>query len=264
MTKKVWTRVLMLAVAATLASCASQKDILYFQDIDEANIEKISKDYEPVIKRDDMLRIIVSGPDKKVAMPYNLTLTEISKDGSATIANPTTSVLPYKVDSEGYISFPNVGRIFVLGMTRRDLVNYLTLEIGKDIDDPIVYVAFENFKVTVLGEVRNPGTFNVTSERLTLLQALGMAGDLTLTAQRKGLILIREVDGKQTHFKFDLTDSEILSSPYFYLQQNDVIYVPASAARVAAANTNTGIWSVLLSTITTLITIITFSYNILH
>lgn len=256
MTKKVWTRVLMLAVAATLASCASQKDILYFQDIDEATIEKISKDYEPVIKRDDMLRIIVSGPDKNVAMPYNLTLSDNGASGSI---DPTRSVLPYQVDNEGYITFPNIGRIFVLGMTRKDLVEYLTKEISKDVDDPIVYVAFENFKVTVLGEVRNPGTFNVTSERLTLLQALGMAGDLTLTAQRKGLILIREVDGKQTHFKFDLTDSQILSSPYFYLQQNDVIYVPASATRVAAANTNTSLWSVVLSTITTLITVTTFA-----
>ncbi|MBQ3659532.1 MAG: polysaccharide biosynthesis/export family protein [Bacteroidales bacterium] len=246
-----------------LSSCASQKDILYFQDIDEATIEKISKDYEPVIKRDDVLRIIVSGPEKSVVMPYNLTLTDASK-GSTTLSNPTTSVLPYQVDNEGYITFPNIGRIFVLGMTRKELVDYLTKVIGKDVEAPIVYVAFENFKVTVLGEVRNPGTFNVASERLTLLQALGMAGDLTLTAQRKGLILIREVDGKQTHFKFDLTDSQILSSPFFYLQQNDVIYVPASPSRVAAANTNTGIWSVLLSTITTLITIITFSYNVLH
>lgn len=246
-----------------LSSCASQKDILYFQDIDEATIEKISRDYEPVIKRDDVLRIVVSGPDKNVAMPYNLTLTDASK-GGATLTNPTTSVLPYQVDNEGYITFPIIGRIYVLGKTRKELVDYLTKEIGKDIEDPIVYAAFENFKVTVLGEVRNPGTFNVTSERLTLLQALGMAGDLTLTAQRKGLVLIREIDGKQTHFKFDLTDSRILSSPFFYLQQNDVIYVPASATRVAAANTNTGIWSVLLSTITTLITIITFSYNVLH
>ncbi len=237
-------------------ACSTQKDILYFQDIDQVSIDKISNDYEPVIKRDDVLKIIVSGPDKTVAMPYNLTLNEAMRSGSTSSVNPTTAVLPYTVDSNGYISFPNLGKIKVLGMTRMELVNYLTELLKKDIKDPIVYVAFDNFKVTVLGEVKNPGTFNILSERITLLQALGMAGDLSLTAEREGLILIREVDGKQTHYKFNLSDSKILSSPYFYLQQNDVVYVPASPSRVMAATTNTGIWSVTLSTITTLVTVI--------
>lgn len=248
--------IIVLASALSFAACSSQKDILYFQDIDNAKIEKISQDYEPVIKRDDVLRIIVSGPDKSVVMPYNLTLNEVTRGAAYSSTDPSKSVLPYTVDSDGYISFPVFGKIKVLGMTRMELADYLTNMLRETIKDPIVYVSFDNFKITVLGEVKNPGTFSVSSERVTLLQALGMAGDLNLTAQREGLVLIREVDGKQTHYKFDLSDSKILSSPYFYLQQNDVVYVPASPARVKAATTNTGIWSVTLSTVTTIITII--------
>lgn len=248
--------ILLYATALCFGACSSQKDILYFQDIDSAKIDKISQDYEPVIKRDDVLKIIVSGPDKTVVMPYNLTLTDVARGAATSGTDPSKAVLPYTVDSDGYISFPVFGKIKVLGMTRMELADYLTKKLSESIKDPIVYVTFDNFKITVLGEVKNPGTFSVSSERITLLQALGMAGDLNLTAQREGLILIREVDGTQTHHKFDLNDSEILSSPYFYLQQNDVVYVPASPARVKAATTNTGIWQVTLSTVTTLITII--------
>lgn len=243
------------AVAFAMASCATPKEILYFQDIDNVVLDSLKTEYEAVIKKDDRLAIVVSGPDKTVTAPYNLTLGELAGSFSAS-GRPEESTLTYLVDAEGCIDFPILGTIHVEGMTRNELVDFLTAAISKDVRDPIVYVSLKNYKITVLGEVRNPGTYTVDSEKISVLQALGKAGDLTLTAQRDGIILIREVGGKLTHTKIDLRNSDILQSPYFFLQQNDVLYIPPSATRVATATTATGIWSVILSSVTTLIAVL--------
>ena len=240
--------------AAILAGCATSKEILYFQDIDTVNLKALTTEYEAVIKKDDRLSILVSGPDKSVTSPYNLTLGEISNYGSS--GYPEESTLTYLVDSNGNISFPILGLIHVEGMTRNQLVKYLTDAISKDVRDPIVYVSIRNYKVTILGEVRNPGTYTIDSEKISILQALGKAGDLTLTAKRDGILLIREVDGVLTHKTIDLRTSDILQDPAFFLQQNDILYIPPSPTRVATATTATGIWSVILSSVTTLIALI--------
>lgn len=251
-------RLAALAALVCLAvGCATSKQILYFQDIDDVQLNKLTTEYEAVIKKDDRLTIVVSGPDKSVTAPYNLTLGEMSVNGSS-LYNPEQSTLTYLVDPEGNIDFPILGKIHVEGMTRNDLVNFLTEEIGKDVREPIVYVSFKNYKITVLGEVRSPGTYTFDSEKVNILQALGRAGDLNLTAQREDILLLREVDGVQTHVRIDLRSSDILQSPYFYMQQNDVLYIPPSATRVMTATTATGIWSTILSSITTLIAIISF------
>ena len=252
---KVYLRMIIaVAAAAMVIGCASSKEILYFQDIDEVQLKPLTTEYEAIIKKDDRLTIVVSGADKTVTAPYNLTLSELGNNGYST--NPEQSTLSYLVDPEGNIDFPILGKIHVEGMTRNELVGYLAGEIGKDVKDPIVYVSFRNYKITVLGEVRSPGTFIIDSEKINVLQALGQAGDLNLTAQREGILLLREVNGQLEHHVIDLKNSDILQSPYFYLQQNDIIYVPPSATRVATATTATGIWSTVLSSITTLIAVI--------
>lgn len=247
---------LLLALGWFAVSCTSPKDILYFQDIDQTEMKKIEEQYEPVIMKDDKLQILISGPDKSVVTPYNFTLSDNSRGGNYMAP---TAVVPYLVDSDGCIDMPGLGRIKVEGMRRVDLVQKITdmLRDGGLVKDPVVSVAFMNYKVTVLGEVRNPGTYVMESERNTILQALGRAGDLLLTAKRDDIILIRDVDGKQTHIKIDLTKSDILNSPYFYLHQNDVIYVPQSATRVMQGTAATTLWSSLLSSITTIVTVIT-------
>ena len=246
---------LLLAMGWFAASCTSPKQILYFQDIDDVVAQKIEEQYEPVIMKDDKLQILISGPDKSVVTPYNFTLSDNMGGYSS-----TQSVVPYLVDSDGCIDMPGLGRMKVEGMRRVDLVNKITdmLRDGGFVKDPVVSVSFMNYKVTVLGEVRNPGTYMMDGERNTILQALGKAGDLQLTAKRNDIIMIRDVDGKQTHIKIDLTKSDILNSPYFYLHQNDVIYVPQSATRVMQGTAALSLWSTVLSSITTLITIITF------
>lgn len=250
-----------LLAFGALSGCTSAKDILYFQDIDTFDARKIEAAYEPVIMKDDKLQIIISGPDKSVVSPYNFTLSDEIRGGSMT----TQAVVPYLVDSQGFIDMPGLGRIKVEGMRRIDLVNYITelLTTRGLVKDPVVSVSFLNFRVTVLGEVRSPGTYTVPSERITVLQALGMAGDLLITADRSDIIIIRDEDGVQTHYSFDITKSEILNSPYFYMHQNDVIYVPQSATRIAQGTTATSLWSIILSSTTTLITVVTFLISIL-
>ncbi len=249
-----------LLAFGAISGCTSSKDILYFQDIDTFDAKKIEAAYEPVIMKDDKLQIIISGPDKSVISPYNFTLSDEIRS-----TNTTMSVVPYLVDSNGFIDMPGLGRIKVEGMRRIDLVNHITelLTTRGLVKDPVVSVSFLNFRITVLGEVRNPGTYTVPSERITVLQALGMAGDLLITADRNDIVIIRDVDGVQTHYSFDITKSDILSSPYFYLHQNDVIYVPQSATRIAQGTTATGLWSIVLSSTTTLITVVTFLISIL-
>lgn len=245
-----------------LASCSSSKEIVYFQDIDQMQPKAFAAEYEAIIKKDDKLAIVVSGPDKTVTAPYNLTLGEMSTtSGSVSSTNPENATLSYLVDPQGNIEFPILGTIHVEGMTRNELTEYLTERIGQDVKNPVVYVAFKNYKITVLGEVRTPGTFVMDSEKISILQALGRAGDLTLTAKRDGIILLREVGGRQEHFTIDLRDSEILDSPYFYLQQNDVLYIPPSAARVANATMANSVWSILLSSITTSIALISLIFK---
>ena len=249
---------IVLVLAMCVAGCTSSKKIIYFQNIDDAVLNPVGTDYEAVIKKDDRLTIVVSGPDKSVCAPYNLTLNEAGSTGAVLNSNPETVTLSYLVDRNGDIDFPILGKIHVEGMTRNELVDYLTEQIGKDVKDPIVYVSFRNYKITILGEVKSPGTYTIDSKKINVLQALGMAGDLNLTAQRENILLLREVDGVLTHQRIDLRDKSLLESPYFYLQQNDVLYVLPSTTRVATATTATAIWGMVLSSITTIIAIVGF------
>lgn len=250
-----YTAYLFLA-ALLLSGCATSKQIRYFQNIDEVQLRTPKTDYQAKIKKDDRLVIVVSGPDKTVTAPYNLTLGE--NQTSTGSANPENATLSYLVDPDGNITFPILGDIHVEGMTRNELTEYLVNEIGKDVKDPIVYVAFKNYKITILGEVRTPGTYTFDSEKVNVLQALGRAGDLNLSALRDEIILLREENNRTEHYTIDLRDAHLLDSPYFYLQQNDVLYIPPSATRVMSGTAATGLWSALLSSITTAIAVISF------
>ena len=244
------------ALALLVAACSSPKKVLYFQNIDEVKLSELTKAYQAVIKKDDILSIIVTGPDKSVVAPYNYTLNDISNSYSSSV-NPENVTLGYLVDSKGNIQFPIIGTIHVEGMTRNQLADFLTYEIGKDVKDPLVYVAFRNYKITVLGEVKNPGTYSMKSEKVNVLQAISEAGDLNLTAKRDNCLLLREENGRIAHYTFDLRDAHLLDSPYFFLQQNDVIYIPPSTGRVASATNSVGVWTSFVSSVTSTLAVVT-------
>lgn len=248
------------AIAAMVASvsCTTSKGIHYFRDIDDVTMTKLTEQYEPVIMKDDKLMIIVTGPDKTVVSPYNFTLADFGRN--AGIGNSSeAAVIPYLVDSNGYIDMPGLGHIKVEGLRRIDLVNKITkmLKAGGLVKDPVVSVKFMNYKVTILGAVKSPGTYTMETERNTILQALGRAGDLDMTARRDKIMLIRNVDGVHEHHIINLKKADILNSPYFYLHQNDVIYVPASPSRINFGTSAAGTLSLVLSTVSSALALVT-------
>ena len=161
----------------------------------------------------------------------------------------------YIVDKEGYIDFPVLGRIKVDGITRNQLSELLKEKLSTYLKNPIVTIQFLNFKVTVLGEVKNPGSYKVTTERISLLDALGMAGDLQISGKRKNVLLIRESGNEKQFARIDLTSSDFVDSPFFYLQQNDVIYVEPNKGRVVGGNMGT-FWTYVVSSISTIVAIV--------
>ncbi len=239
-------KVFILMLSFLLVGCATSKDVLYFQDIDDVTLQKLTTKYEARIKKDDELVIIITSPDKSVTAPYNFATGDIA-EGFTTLARPEQPIMSCVVDNDGNITFPIFGKIHVEGMTRLDLIAYLEERIGDDVREPIVFVSFKNYKFTVIGEVQKPGTYTYNTEKINVLQALGYAGDLTVTARRDGILLIREVDGVEKHIKIDLRNSSLLESPYFYLQQNDILYVPPSSTRLLAANST--VWTVISTSV---------------
>ena len=240
-----------MGLSVLLCACASSGKILYLQDLKNNKKIEALHDYEPTIKRDDKLLIVVSAPNREVAAPYN----QGPGDGSG-----NAPAMPYLVDAEGYMDFPILGRIMVEGKTRRELSRMLTEWIAVDVKDPIVNVSFANYRVTILGEVRAPGTYTMPSDKTTIFQALGMAGDLTIAAKRSNVLLLREVGNRYEYVRLDLRRSDILYSPYFYLNQNDLLYVAPNTSRISSGTAPTTVLSIMLSSASFLLTLAMFLF----
>lgn len=227
-----------LALLLIVTSCATNK-ATYFENLDPEQMSGTVDvgNYELRIAPDDMLSITVSSVVPDAASPYNLPAVSYSEPGKQELTIvPNLQV--YTVSRDGDIHFPIVGRIHVAGMTRNELAKYIEDKIRPELKDPFVLVQFMNFKVVVLGEVKNPGQIQVQTERLSVLDAIGAAGDLTIYGERKNVLLIREEDGKRIFHHFDLTDKALFESPYFYLKQNDVVYVMPNKAQRNNSNYN--------------------------
>jgi polysaccharide export outer membrane protein len=239
-----------LGVLVMACSCASSRKILYLQDLKDNQPAGMVLDYEPTIKPDDRLYIVVSAPVREVAAPYNLShgVSTTSSAPAGDTGSPSMPSLSYRVDADGCIDFPVLGRIQVEGSTLRELTRELTTRISFDVKDPVVNITFANYRVTILGEVRSPGTYNLPSERTTIFQAIGMAGDLTIAGRRKDVLLLRETDGRYEYARLDLRNSDIFSSPYYYIHQNDMLYISPAPSRIQAGTASTAILSTVFST----------------
>jgi len=217
-------KVVLISLAVfSLLSCATKKEIIYFQDSDSLNNTEIQKAFEPIIEPNDILHISISSFDDSLVAPFN---KEKFAENNANADN--LALQGYLVNSEGNINFPVLGAIAVAGKSRSEIENLLRTKLMEYITDVVVDVRILNFKVTILGEVANPGVYTIRNERVTVPEALGLAGDLTDDGNRNNISIIREENGKRIVTKLDLTKSDVFTSTFFFLKQNDVIYVEPS------------------------------------
>jgi len=229
-------------VSLTILSCASKKDIYYYQDVNDNSKENINYLISNV-QINDILYIKVTALVPESAEPFNL---QLNTNGN-NINLQTYRIQGYLVSQEGTIVFPILGTIYVAGKTTIAIQNDLAkmLSDGGYIKEPTVSVRVINSKVTVLGEVKAPGTYSFDEQNISLNQAIGYAGDLTINGKRKDVLLIREVNGIRTYIHLDLTSNDWFSSPYYYVKQNDVIIVNPNGPKVSSAGYLNGIGTTL-------------------
>ncbi|PWA04881.1 polysaccharide biosynthesis/export family protein [Flavobacterium psychrotolerans] len=241
-----------------LFSCADRKDLVYYQNIDTLSNQEKSNSYEIKIQQDDLLMIVVSAEDPETAIPFNLRAVGSVNPKQPDMLLSQQSLQLYLVDSNGNIDFPILGKLKVSGLTRTDVLKIFQDKISKYIEKPIINLRIVNFKFSVQGEVTSPGTYPVTSERITLIEALTMAKDLTIYGKRNNILIIREIDGVKSYNRVDITKADFINSPFYYLAQNDVVYVEPNKNKIngAAIGTNTGVIISITSILITLITLI--------
>ena len=234
---------LALSAVALLASCNPQtyKNINYLQDIQSDTTMRMAVNKGIVIQPQDQLSIIVSHRDPELAATFNLPLVAYQA-GTELAANRSSAsrLIGYVVDNNGDINFPVLGSMHVAGLNRWELQELIQNELASNnlLRDAVVAVEFLNFKISVLGEVSRPGTYSVTGDKITLLGALSLAGDLGIYGRRDNIQVVREQNGQRKVYIVDIRSSDIFQSPAYYLQQNDVIYVEPSNVRAGQSTIN--------------------------
>ena len=213
----------LLAVLLIVTSCATKKEIIYFQDAEALNSKLSELAFEPIIESNDILYIAISSMNAEVLVPFK---RNTGLEG--TVSNSNAGLQGYLVNVGGSIRFPVIGDIAVAGKTRGEVEEHLREKLSEFVTDVVVDVRIMNFKVTVIGAVNAPGVYTIPDERVTLPQAIGLAGDLSVDGKRDNVLVIREIDGKQQVSRIDLTKTDFFSSPYYFLKQNDVVYVEPS------------------------------------
>ncbi|WP_419507404.1 polysaccharide biosynthesis/export family protein [Alistipes communis] len=250
--------------ALLLASCATNKRAAYIQQVQTDIPTAIEQDYQIRIKPLDRLTVTINSKDPELAAPFNAASSYNSLNGLSSYSSSSNGNLQIlTVDKKGKIQLPIIGEIDCDGLTRNELAKKIENTIRENgmVHDPIVIIQFADVKFSVLGEVARPGQFSITKDRISLFDALAMAGDLTIYGQRENVALIREENGMRTVHYFDLKNPDILTSPYFYLQQDDVVYVTPNKYKAQAGEINQNrsfyisLVSVAVSVATLLVTI---------
>lgn len=246
---KAWKLFCGSVLVCLLTSCGSVKDIAYLQGDDLLKKMTVIDTVTLKIQKNDLLDINVSCPNQDLLRPFLRYGSQYDSNGS--MGGGSSS--GYLVEADGTINFPLIGEIKVAGMTRRQLVSLIQnrLEKGNYIKDPVVTVRFLNFHISILGEVNRPGTYNISTERITLFEALSLAGDLTIHGRRNRVAVVRETNGVRTILYHDLRSRDIFQSPDYYLKQNDMVYVEPNRVRAESSVqnqfTNVGTWISLIS-----------------
>jgi polysaccharide export outer membrane protein len=250
-------KILFITLVILFSSCASRKDLIYFQN-DEINQTEVDNNYELTFKPDDLLQIIVSSDDLIAAQPFNLPVN--INTVVAANANGMAKLQSYLIDKNGEIEFPVLGTLKLGGLTRIGSIRMIKDKLSAGfLKNPIVNITITNFKITLIGDVKISGSFQLSNERITILDALGLAGDLNISGRRDNVLVIREEGDLKKKYTLDLRSNKLLTSPAYYLQQNDVVYVEQNNAKVqdASFTRTTGLFISMASVLISLLTIIT-------
>jgi polysaccharide export outer membrane protein len=208
-------------------ACAPKDKLVYFYN-NTNNLSQVSSIQQTKIKTNDLISVLVTAEDLESVIPFNYPNSFISSGGAGAgipynFGRP--SLTGYLVDVSGNVKLPVIGDVYVLNMSITELKNKLELIYKEFVNNPVVIVRLENFKVSVIGDVRLPGTFQIPNEKVSIIEAIGMAGDLNITALRNNILVIREKDGIKNQYRFDLTDANCVNSEVYFLEQNDIVYV---------------------------------------
>lgn len=235
-------------------SCANTKKISYFNDVKDSTLIASKEGLEPVIQKKDILSISVSSLSNEATVIFNT--PNLPATGSS---NNSAQTAGYLVSQDGTIKYPLLGNLAAAGLTQKQLENNITaLLIDKKLlFDPVVTVRFLNFRVTVLGEVNRPGVINSPSEQLSILEAIGQAGDLTIYGVRDNIMLIRQEGENKLIKRLNLNSSELLKSPYYFLKSNDVIYIEPAKAKVSSTSETRQLLPLILSSLSIIVIILT-------
>jgi polysaccharide biosynthesis/export protein len=242
-----------------LSSCGVRyKSIPYFTDlpIDSSASEQIKNNTILTIQNNDILAITVNSLNSEASAIFNMGSTS-SIQGPQVATNPTNTANGFLVDQNGAIQLPLIGSVKVVGLTTFQAREILEKRLAEYLKEPVVSLRLVNFKVSVLGDVGRPGLYPVNNERVSVFEALGMAGDLNITAQRNNLLLIREDKGTRKYIRLNMQSKNLFNSPYFYLQNNDVLYAQPSKAKYASVDSSYRNISILLSALSVITLIIT-------
>ncbi|WP_240911336.1 polysaccharide biosynthesis/export family protein [Yeosuana marina] len=234
--KKRTTLWMLVVIGLLVSSCATKQDVVYFQNA--KNFETIvdTDTFTPRLKVNDIVSIYVSTFDMEASKPFNL----IKSTGSS------GQLIDYLIDIDGNIDFPVLGKVKLLGLTVEEAKELIKQKLSDGyLKDPIVNIRILNFRISVLGAVNNPGTYTISGERITIMEALGLAGDLNIKGRRDNILVIRDFNGTKTYTRVDLTNKEVFNSPVYYLTQNDVVYVEPNNSAISSASGDTRIGTII-------------------
>ncbi len=251
------TLIAALLLSILLAGCTSYKNIAYMQNESEMLEQVYTERYETRIMPNDLLTITVNALDKEAGEPFNLTYPVAGSVGGV------QALQKYLVDNNGEINFPTVGLIKVQGLTRREAEALILDKIGANFKEkPLVVVSLSDFNISVIGEVARPGTYKVENEKINIFQALSLAGDMTIFGMRDNVRIFREhADGTKEDIVINLNDKNLMHSPYYHLQQNDVLYVQPNKAKSQGSEIGT-MTTLMVSSASILISIVSLVFNI--
>lgn len=261
MKKLLYSFVITISMALLLGSCASTKKVAYFQNADSVSLAASKVLYDAKIMPKDQLTITVITTNPQASAPFNLSVSN-TVGTSGQLATSAGSLQGYLVDNEGNIEFPIVGKVHVEGLTKtqcEDLIKTKVAPYLAEEENPIVTVRMASYRVTVIGEVGKPGVVQVPTEKMSVIEALAQSGDLGIYGKRDNIMLIREnAEGEKSIHRLNINDANLINSPYYYLQQNDILYVEPNKVKAqnSAIGSSTTIWFSVISIVTSLASLV--------